>query len=88
VNDDDLRAYARRPWHVLATLEQDHWAGELATRGPLATLEASQALWRHARSVRPGWPTDVDRREDLAHHVALKQAIDSAASVFLAAAGR
>jgi hypothetical protein len=85
VNDDDVRAYARRPWHLLAALTQDHWAGELTARGTLATLEASQALWTHMRSVRPDWPTDADRREDLAHHIALKQAIDRAASVFRAA---
>ncbi|MGH7266516.1 MAG: hypothetical protein ACREMB_16965 [Candidatus Rokuibacteriota bacterium] len=85
---DDIRAYARRAWDVLAALEQDHWAGELAARGPLATFEASQALWVHMRGVRPDWPTEVDRRADLAHHVALKQAIDRAAGAFLAAARR
>ena len=82
MNDDDLRAYARRPW------QQHHWARELASRGPLATLEASQALWTHVRSIRPDWPTDDDRREDLAHHVDLKQALDRAAGAFLAAARR
>jgi hypothetical protein len=40
------------------------------------------------RRVRPDWPTPADRREDLAHHVALKQAIDRAAGAFLAAARR
>lgn len=88
MNADDLRAYARRPWHVLAALEHDHWARELAAHGPLATLVASQALWTHMRSVRPDWPTEVDRRADLAHHVALKQAIDRAAGAFLAATRR
>lgn len=88
VHPDDLRAYAQRPWHVLAALETDHWARELVTRGPLATLEASQALWAHMRRVRPDWPTEADRDADLAHHVALKQAIDRAAGVFLAAARR
>jgi len=83
VHADDLRAYARRPWHLLAALEHDHWARELAQRGPLATLEVSQALWAHMRSVRPDWPTETDRRADLAHHVVLKQAIDRAAGVFL-----
>lgn len=88
MHSDDLRAYAGRAWHVLAALEHDHWARELATRGPLATLEASQALWVHMRSVRPDWPTEADRRADLAQHVALKQAIDRAAGAFLAATRR
>ncbi len=87
VHPDDLRAYARA-WHVLAALEQDHWARELVARGPMATLEASQALGTHMRSVRPDWPTEADRCADLAHHVVLKQAIDRAAGAFLAAARR
>jgi len=88
MHPDDLRAYARRAWHVLAALDQDHWARELIARGPLATLDASQALWTHMRSVRPDWPTEADRRADLAHHVVLKHAIDRAAGAFLAAARR
>jgi len=86
VDRDCLRAYAQRPWHVLAALDQDHWAGELAARGPGATLEASQALWAHMRRIRPDWPTEADRRAALAHHAVLKQAIDRAAGAFLAAA--
>lgn len=85
---DDVRAYAQRAWHLLADLEQDHWAHELAEHGPLSTLEASQALWTHMRRVRPDWPTEEDRRADLAHHIALKQALDRAASAVAAAARR
>ena len=84
----DVRAYAQRAWHVLAGLEHDHWARALLERGPLSTLEASQALWTHMRHVRPDWPTEADRRADLAHHIALKQAIDRAARAFTAAARR
>lgn len=80
---DDLQAYARRPWPLLAALERDHWARQLVARGPLATFEISQGLWVHMRSVRPDWPTETDCRADLAHHVALKQAIDRAAGAFL-----
>ena len=87
VHDDDLRAYARRPWHVAAALKQEHWAHELSSN-PLATFEASQALWVHMRQVDPGLPTEAELQADLAHHIALKRAIDRAAGVFLSAAGR
>ena len=87
VHDEDLRAYACRPWHVATELKQEYWARELS-RNPLATFEASQALWVHMRQVNPDWPTEAERQEDLAHHIALKRAIDQAAGVFLAAAGR
>jgi len=88
VNPEDLRAYARRAWHAVEALKQEHWAREVAERGCLATFEASQALWEHMRRLRPDWPSPEERREDLAHHVALKCAIDRAASAFRSAAHR
>jgi hypothetical protein len=87
MHDRDLRAYAARRWHVAEALEQAHWTSELA-RNPLATFQAAQGLWVHMRLVNPEWPTEAQRQEDLAHHIALKRAIDRAAGVFLAAAGR
>jgi hypothetical protein len=85
---EHLRAYAQRAWHVAGALEPDHWAREIAQRGPLATFEASQALWKHMRALRPDWPSDEERRHDLAGHIALKRLIDGAAGAFLAAAHR
>ena len=87
MRDDDLRAYAHRPWSTGEALKGEHWVRELS-HNPLATFDASQALWVHMRQVNPHWPTEAERREDLAHHVALKRAIDRAAGVFIAAAGR
>ena len=83
-----MRAFARRDWQAAETLKAEHWAREFALRGPAATLEASAALWQHMRLVRPDWPTDQERRDDLAHHVALKRAIDRAARVFVGIAPR
>jgi hypothetical protein len=87
VHDSDVRAYAHRTWSAGEALKREHWARELAN-DPLATFQASQALWVHMRQVNPDWPTDAERREDLAHHVELKRAIDRAAGVVLAAARR
>jgi hypothetical protein len=88
MNPEDVRAYARRAWHAAEALKQEHWAREVAERGRLATFEASQALWAHMRRVRPDWPSPEERREDLAHHIALKRAIDRAAGAFLSTARR
>jgi hypothetical protein len=85
---DDVKAYAARGWHVAAALEREHWARELAERGPLATFEVSQALREHMCRLRPDWPSERERQEDLAHHVALKRAIDRAAGAFRSAADR
>lgn len=74
-----LKAYRERDWARAEALKRAHWAREFATRGPEATVEAAQALWQHMRLVRPDWPSDEERGEDLAHHLELKQRIDRAA---------
>ena len=84
----DVRAYAARAWRLPAELEQEHWTRELIERGPLATFDVSQALLEHMRPVRPDWPSEAERREDPAHHVAPKRAIDGAARAFVSAARR
>ncbi|MGH7366267.1 MAG: hypothetical protein ACREKQ_15525 [Candidatus Rokuibacteriota bacterium] len=83
-----VQAFLRRPWDSLAVLEREHWAREFARRGPAATLEVSRLLWEHMRRVRPDWPSDAERREDLRHHIALKSAIDRAARAFGSLAAR
>jgi hypothetical protein len=85
VDPEDLKAYARRAWGAAEALTEEHWAREAAERGPMTAFEASQALWAHMRAIRPDWPTPDDRREDVAHHVALKRLIDRAAGVLAAA---
>lgn len=77
-----VRAYVERDWAAVEARKQAHWAREHAERGPEATLAASAALFEHMRLVRPDWPTAQERRADLEHHLALKRAIDRAASVF------
>ena len=77
------RHFMERPWEALAALEGEHWAREFVQRGPRATLEAAVLLWEHMRRIRPDWPSDAERRDDLAHHLDLKGAIDRAAGAFL-----
>lgn len=78
----DVKAYAERDWAAVRAAKEAHWAREFAAHGAAVTLAVSDALWEHMRHVRPEWPTDEDRAEDLAHHVALKAMIDRAAGVF------
>lgn len=74
-----IREFVGRPWEALAAAKRRHWAAEVTARGIEAPLQASQALWLHMRRVRPDWPTDVERAEDLAHHLELKGCLDRAA---------
>ena len=55
---------------------------EFRERGSVATVEASRALWEHARRIRPEWPTADDSARDFAEHLRLKRLLDRAAHVF------
>jgi hypothetical protein len=83
LDPEALRAYANRAWQRASALKGQHWARELAERGPLATFAASQLLMAHMRHVRPDWPSERERDEDFAHHIALKRVIDLAAGAFV-----
>jgi len=88
VNARDLKAYVERGWAAAERLTQEHWAREFREHGPQVTVEAALALREHMRLVNPDWPSDSDRRDDLAHHVVLKRAIDGAARAFPLLAAR
>jgi hypothetical protein len=77
-----LRAFAGRDRDSVAALKREHHARRHRASRGAAGLQAAQALREHARKVRPDWPTARDRREDFAHHVALKRKIDRAAHAF------
>lgn len=74
-----LRACAGRAWPLVAAHKRAYWTRAHREGDGLASFEASQALWVHMRNLRPEWPTPGERAEDLAHHVALKRALDRAA---------
>lgn len=75
---DAVQRYAWRPWAEIEAAKQAYWAREFAERGHEATFRAAQALWDYMRNVRPDWPTQTERAEDLAHHLELKRLLDQA----------
>jgi hypothetical protein len=74
----DLRAFARRDRAAVEALKRQHWARQFREHGGLATLRAGHDLYEYARRVRPDIPTERDRADDLAHHIALKRLLDRA----------
>lgn len=73
-----IRAFAARDHAEVERLKIEHWARLYRESGEQATLDAGHALYEHARRVRPDFPTERDRAEDLAHHVRLKALLDRA----------
>lgn len=71
-----------REWSLRESAERSHWAEIYRREGPRALWDAAQALLAHMRAIRPEFPDDRTRAEDLAHHQALKDRIGRAAHAF------
>jgi hypothetical protein len=81
---DAVRAFVARDHDRIAALKRAHHAKRYRASRGKSGLEAGRVLWTYARRVRPDWPTQRDRDEDLAHHVELKRRIDRAVHAFAA----
>lgn len=79
-----IRAFVARDRDRVAALKRDHHANRYRASRGTSGLEAGQVLREHAIRVRPDWPTQRDRNEDLEHHVELKRQLDRAAHAFSA----
>jgi hypothetical protein len=73
-----IRAFAQRARIEVEREKRAYWAKQHRERTYRVTLDASHALYEHVRRIRPDFPTERDRTEDLAHHVALKRLLDQA----------
>lgn len=70
----DLRAFARRQWGLLDDADRE----ARASASPADRWRLANALYASARATNPGWPTDADRLEDLAHHSRMRRLLDKA----------
>jgi hypothetical protein len=73
-----LRAYLARGWEEAEDLEREHWARVRREYGAAATWSAARALFEQMRRLRPEWPGEEERGDDLAHHVAQKRLLEKA----------
>jgi hypothetical protein len=81
---DAIRAFVARDRDRVVALRQEYHAKRYRASHGTSGLEAGRMLRAHARRVRPDWPTERDRDDDLAHHVELKRRIDRAVHAFSA----
>jgi hypothetical protein len=82
MDDAAIRAFARRDREPVEALKKEYWVRKFRALGGRETFRIGQALRQHACQVRPEWPSDSDRDDDLAHHIAWKQQIDRTADAF------
>lgn len=75
---DDIRAFAGRDWFAVEELKRESRARRAREGDCLAGFRAGQALYVHARRIRPDFPNDELRAADLADHVEMKRLLDQA----------
>lgn len=66
---EDILAFARRDWQAIAASKRQRWAAQKASMTPGDALRVGDDLRNYVKSLHPNWPTEEDRREDLAVHV-------------------
>ena len=70
---EDLIAFAHRDWSAVAALKRRHWAEQKSRMTPAEALRVGDELRHHVSALRDDWPTEEDRRNDLASHVRLSE---------------
>ena len=70
---EGIREYVSRDWRGARDAKDEFWAKRIASLGPIAGFRIADELRRQLLSQRPGWPSDDERREDLAAHVRLAE---------------
>jgi hypothetical protein len=77
VRKEDLIAYARRDWQAIAASKRQRWAEQKSQMTAAEALSVGDELRYHAYALRPGWPTEEDRRNDLASHIRVSEMLRS-----------
>jgi hypothetical protein len=80
---EDVRQFARRDWLAAERAKRDFWADRYHRSGPDAARRASTQLLEHARRVQPDFPSEIDRTDDLAHHLTMRDHLNRAARAFI-----
>jgi hypothetical protein len=69
----DVRAYLDRDWSSVRDLKDTYWAERKRTLTPEAALRIGDELRQHVRTLRPDWPDDQQREEDLQVHARVSE---------------
>jgi hypothetical protein len=73
VRKEDVIAFARRDWNAVAELKRRWWSEQKSRMTPAEALEVGDELRHHVSALRSDWPTEEDRRNDLASHVRISE---------------
>jgi hypothetical protein len=72
---EDIVAFARRDWPAVAESKRRRWAAQKKEMTPARALQIGDELRYHAHTLHDDWPTDADRRNDLAVHIRVSKSL-------------
>jgi hypothetical protein len=72
---EDVIAFAHRDWSAIAASKRRRWAEQKSGMTPAEALSVGDELRHHARAHRYDWPTEEDRRDDLAVHLRVSESL-------------
>jgi hypothetical protein len=75
MRNEDVIAFARRDWKAIAASKRRRWADQKSRMSPADALRVGDELRHYVRSIQPGWPTEEDRRNDLAVHIRVSESL-------------
>jgi hypothetical protein len=70
---EDLIAFARRDWKLLAAMKERFWIEQKQRMSASEALQLGEELRSAVKSRRSDWPSDEERRSDLATHVRVSE---------------
>lgn len=80
MDPDGIREFMQRDWARVADSKTTFWRERKRGQPVAELLTAADALRRHARALRPDWPSAQDRADDLAAHVRVSEALGAVAA--------
>ena len=72
---EDVRAYLGRDWEAVAELKDRFWLEQRRLHGVAGAWKVADELRRAVLALRPTWPSEEDREDDLTVHVRMSEAL-------------
>jgi hypothetical protein len=70
---EDILAYVNRDWRAIARHKERFWAERKKQMTPAEALALADDLYAYVAQLRPDWPSDEERDEDLARHARVSE---------------
>jgi hypothetical protein len=63
-----IAEFVAREWSAARAAKDDYWAARIRRLGPAEGLRIADELRRQMLAIDPQWPSEAERRHDLADH--------------------